>query len=47
MLRFELEQMRAMEDEARKTNQLLIEYIDYILQKTSTSGNEKRNASAP
>jgi hypothetical protein len=32
MLRFELEQMRAMEDEARKTNQLLIAYIDYILE---------------
>jgi hypothetical protein len=32
MLRAELEQMRAMKDETRKTNQLLYAYIDYILE---------------
>ncbi len=32
MLRSELDEMRAMADEARKTNQLLYAYIDYILE---------------
>ncbi len=31
MLRAELDEMRAMADEARKTNQLLHAYIEYIL----------------